>query len=286
VIKDFLAAAREEGFAFDTLPPTASPAEFKAFEHRFKISYAKTALAFGLTSGQVLGVYAFETGGNGFHTEQPISNGRAISTALGYAQLLAANSVNTIAAHGERIAAMLEKDGKFAKAALVRRMQAEILAAAGGHVPDVEVDARALGRTTLGRAVHAANLDRDIGPYIQSVKLADIIDHYREQARANGMPEAPLEPWRLEGMNLAGLVVGFQMDHPTLAKRLSLNFFKEDGYEANPVVGRGHTAEGVLAIIRDGMQGSFTRAAGYREMKAIFDGLTTAKRPTKARGSR
>ena len=75
-------------------------------EKEFKRRYAEEAIALGLAKDQVVRVYALETGGIGTYDMQagihPIKKtGRAISSALGYAQLLDANSVNELAQHGQ-----------------------------------------------------------------------------------------------------------------------------------------------------------------------------------------
>ena len=65
-------------------------------ELEFKRAYAKAAAAAGLTRDQIVGVYAFETGGNGtYDTQAGVSAKRpnAISPAVGYNQLLSTNSV-------------------------------------------------------------------------------------------------------------------------------------------------------------------------------------------------
>ena len=61
VIADFLKAAAEQyGFV-----PQRPPSELD-----FKRAYAKAAAAAGLTRDQIVGVYAFETGGNGTYDMQ------------------------------------------------------------------------------------------------------------------------------------------------------------------------------------------------------------------------
>ena len=108
-------------------------------EREFKRRYAQEALAVGLSKDQVVRVYALETGGQGTYDMQsgvnPISKqGRPISSALGYAQLLHANSTSELVKHGEmfarRLLAMAQAQGVppqraaelKKKAAIVRRM--------------------------------------------------------------------------------------------------------------------------------------------------------------------
>src|SRR5262249_19617431 len=72
-----------------------------------KRPYAKVAFAAGLTREQVVRIYAFESGGDGKYDvqaglEHPKPGARAISTALGYNQLLATNSVELMAEKGDQ----------------------------------------------------------------------------------------------------------------------------------------------------------------------------------------
>ena len=80
-----------------TTPPSngASCRDQPASEADFKRAYARAAAAAGLTRAQVVGVYAFETGGNGaYDTQAGVTPTRpaAISPALGYNQLLSTNT--------------------------------------------------------------------------------------------------------------------------------------------------------------------------------------------------
>src|SRR5207342_2047889 len=104
VVADFLKAAAEQ-FQFTPQRPAA--------EVDFKRAYARYALAAGLTREQALRVYSFETGGTGsFDVQAGIEHGgkRAISTAIGYNQLLTTNSVELLAEQGhEFIRALSDK---------------------------------------------------------------------------------------------------------------------------------------------------------------------------------
>src|SRR4051812_175710 len=80
----------------------------------FKRAYARAAAAAGLTREQAVRVYAFETGGNGNHDLQSgleySRRARAVSTAIGYNQLLTTNSVDLLAEQGhEFVRALTEK---------------------------------------------------------------------------------------------------------------------------------------------------------------------------------
>src|SRR5580704_14532322 len=81
--------------------PSAPEPQEPANDLEFKRAYALTAAAAGLTREQAVRVYAFETGGNGTHASQSGFHGtRAISTAIGYNQLLTTNTVELLAEQG------------------------------------------------------------------------------------------------------------------------------------------------------------------------------------------
>src|SRR5204863_4936777 len=95
-VADFLESAKAE-FEFVPTPTT---------ERDFRRKYAQEALAVGLTKDQVVRIYALETGGQGTYDMQsgisPITKqGKPISSALGYAQLLHANSTSELVKYGE-----------------------------------------------------------------------------------------------------------------------------------------------------------------------------------------
>ena len=103
-VADYLASAKRH---YNFTPERISESEYKR-------RYALEALSYGLSKDQVVRVFALETGGNGTADMQagihPITKkGRPISSALGYAQLLAANSVNVMAKHGPKFVARLER---------------------------------------------------------------------------------------------------------------------------------------------------------------------------------
>src|ERR1700681_2845547 len=81
-------------------------------EIEFKRAYARVALASGLTREQAVRVYSFETGGNGnYDMQSGLSasrpGSRAISTAIGYNQVLNTNSVELIADQGHEFVKVL-----------------------------------------------------------------------------------------------------------------------------------------------------------------------------------
>src|SRR5712672_983885 len=122
VVADLLKAAAAQ-FQFTPQRP--------ASEVDFKRAYARVAAAAGLTREQAVRVYSFETGGNGNHDMQSglsasRPGSRAISTAIGYNQLLTTNSVELLAEQGhDIIGALTAKDAQLSGDAR-RKMQHKI----------------------------------------------------------------------------------------------------------------------------------------------------------------
>jgi hypothetical protein len=268
VVADFLKAAAEH-FRFTPQRP--------ANEIEFKRAYARTAAAAGLTPEQAVRVYSFETGGNGHHDMQSglsasRPGSRAISTAIGYNQLLTTNSVSLLAEHGHEIvealtakAARLPGTARKAmdhKLAVLKRMVAFTRS-----VP-VRWSAHAkLARTPQGWAVHAMVLDIDVGPLLQTRKLLTSV-HF---ARAKGYTK-PLSAAELEMMNLTGDSTGLDMVTMPQAMRERVptaNFFQRGGYERNPVAIRHNTVAKLLAITDSRMDFN-SKLPGAKELAAAF----------------
>src|SRR5881398_1340177 len=105
VVADFLQAAAEQ---FQFVPQRPSS------EVEFKRAYARYAMAAGLTREQAVRVYSFETGDTGNHDMQSglsasRPGSRAISTAVGYNQLLTTNSVELLAEQGDEFVEALSE---------------------------------------------------------------------------------------------------------------------------------------------------------------------------------
>lgn len=264
-VEDFLAAAQS---VYGFVPQRISEIEFKR-------RYAREALALGLSRDQVLRVYALETGGIGTADMQaginPITKqGRAISTALGYAQLLHANSVNEIVKHGPafvaRLTAMTTAKGVSVqrvqelkgKIAVLRRM----IANARSVPNEWSAHVRYAG-TPPGLGIHALNIDGDIGPWLQVHKLSDIKKYAAEQGRPT------LTGVELELMNLAGPATGLEMMTTLGATAPTPNFFSRAGYERNSVV-RNRTGRELLLELDRRMDGHLTKP-GAVEFARIFD---------------
>jgi hypothetical protein len=264
-VADFLAHAKKQ---FGFVPKRAG-------ERDFKRSYAIEALKVGLTKDQVVRVYALETGGLGTYDMQsginPVTRqGKPISSALGYAQLLHANSTGELVKHGEafaqRLTTMAAKPGTPAeravelkdKAAIVRKMLK-----AARTVPNEWSAHQRFGKTPAGQSIHALNLDADVGPWMQVLKLKAL----KDSAAASGRPS--LTGAELELMNLAGPGTGLEMMTPLGGKVPTANFFSEGGYSRNPIV-RDKTAAELLAALEQRME-VHLKKAGSIEFAQVFD---------------
>ena len=267
-VADFLAAA---GSFYGFVPVTIT-------EREFKRRYAEEALALGLSKLQVVRVYALETGGRGtFDMQAGIDpetrKGRPISSALGYAQLLSANSISELVKYGEpfavRLTALANRPGVpgaraaalKAKVAALRKMHRAIRA-----IPNEWSEHVKFGNTPKGYGIHAVNLDADIGPWLQAIKLKGL----KEEAEKAGRPN--LSGAEIELMNLAGPRTGLEMMDPVASGMPTANFFSQGGYYRNSIV-REKTAAQLLAALDERME-SAMKKPGAIEFAAAFDEVT------------
>ena len=268
VVADLLKAAMEQ-FQFAPQRP--------ANELDFKRAYARVASAVGLTREQAVRVYAFETGGNGNHDMQSglsasRPGSRAISTAIGYNQLLTTNSVELVAERGDEIVkALTDKAAQLSgparrviehKIAVLKRMVAFTRS-----VPDEWAAHEKLAGTPQGWAVHAMVLDIDVGPLLQTHKLLTSVIFARNKGYTR-----PLTAAELEMMNLTGDGTGLDMVTMPQAMREQVptsNFFQRSGYERNPVAIRTNTVAKLLAVT-DSRMDSNSNNQGAKDLAAAF----------------
>jgi hypothetical protein len=264
-IPDYLRAAKKHyGFVPERIP-----------EREFKRRYAAEALRLGLNSDQVVRVYALETSGLGTADMQagihPIKRtGRPISSALGYAQLLAANSVNELQKHGRRFLSRLQtlaQDPNLSssrrkalkkKIAALKRMIARV-----NRVPKRWSSHQAFARTGPGMGIHPINIDGDIGPWLQVIKLKGVHDIARRAGRGD------ISPTELELMNLAGPGTGLEMMTSVGLGMPTVNFFSRRGYERNTIV-RGRTSRELLVKLGKRMDIN-VRNSGAKEFYQVFE---------------
>jgi hypothetical protein len=222
-------------------------------------------------------VYSFETCGNGNHdmqsglsTSRPGS--RAISTAIGYNQLLTTNSVELLAEQGNDIVRALTEKAAPLSGASRRAMEHKIsvlkrMVALARSVPDEWSQHEKLGDTPQGWALHAMVLDIDVGPLLQTHKLLTSVIF----ARAKGYAR-PLTAAELEMMNLTGDSTGLDMVTMPQAMREQVptsNFFQRGGYERNPVAIRNNTVAKLLDVTDRRMDSNST-LPGAKELAAAF----------------
>jgi len=268
VVADLLKAAAEH-FQFAPQRP--------AGELEFKRAYARVASAAGLTREQAVRVYSFETGGTGNHDMQSglsasRPGSRAISTAIGYNQLLTSNSVELIAEQGQEFVKALTAKAAPLSASQRQAMDHKIAAlkrmvALARSVPDEWAQHEKLGNTPQGWAIHAMVLDIDVGPLLQTHKLLTSVIFAREKGFMR-----PLTAAELEMMNLTGDGTGLDMVTMPQAMRQQVptsNFFQRSGYERNPVAIRNNTVAKLLAVT-DSRMDSNSNLPGAKELAAAF----------------
>jgi hypothetical protein len=267
VVADFLAAAQTE-FKFLPRQPQS--------EGEFKRAYAEVALAAGLNKQQIVRIYSFEAGGNGGYDVQAglehNKSAHAITTALGYNQLLATNSVEVVAESGSHFvkalaarAATLSGPGKAALEAKIAILHKMI--AVARSVPDAWNEHQALAGTSKGLAIHALNLDVDIGPYLQTQKLLDSVVFARRKGYAETLTAAELEM-----MNLTGDGNGFDMitmPREWRARVPTANFFQRGGYRDNPVAQRNNVVAKLIAAT-DAHMDREIKLQGSKELAAAL----------------
>jgi hypothetical protein len=270
-IPDYLDAAKS---VYNFVPERVS-------EKEFKLRYAAEAAALGLSKEQVVRIYALETGGVGTYDMQagihPIKKtGRPISSALGYAQLLDANSVNELARSGAtfiaRINAKLrDPSNSPARTALLKRKLAVLkkMYANVKHQPfewDVQ---QAYAKTREGMGIHTLNIDGDIGPMLQAMKLKTLQETAAKQGKYS------LSGAEMELMNLAGPVTGLEMMQSPGLEAPTTNFFARRAYYVNKMV-KGLTGSQLQAELDRRMAQAIT-TPGSLEFAAAFDSVSTRR---------
>lgn len=232
-------------------------------------------MALGLNKEQVVRIYALETGGIGTYDMQagihPVrKSGRAISSALGYAQLLDANSVNELSKNGKDFIKRLERMAASPKASAERRsiLKSKIVALRkmytnAKRVPYNWSRHQKYAKTPQGMGMHALNIDGDIGPMLQAIKLRSLKDFARKYGRSS------LSGAEMEAMNLAGPVTGLELMSPVGRKAPVTNFFSRRAYYVNKMV-IGLRGEELLAELDRRMTES-VKTKGSIEFAEAFD---------------
>ncbi|HZO45308.1 MAG TPA: hypothetical protein VFB68_05410 [Xanthobacteraceae bacterium] len=259
VVADFVKAAADH-YRFAPQRP--------ANDLEFKRAYAREAKAAGLTREQIVRIYAFETGGNGTYDVQsglthPRPNARAISTAVGYNQLLTTNSVSLLAGYGDHfVQALKVRNTDDNKVAHLRRM-----IAFSRTVPNQWGEHDKLAKTRGGMGIHAAVLDRDFGPLLQVQKLLNSVKFAQTKGH-----DARLTAAELEMMNLTG--DGNGIDLVTMPQSMrdrvpTSNFFQRGGYERNGIARRTGTVAALYAEM-NGIMDRLSQQPGAKELASAF----------------
>lgn len=259
VVADFLKAAADH-YRFAPQRPTN--------DLDFKRAYARAAKAAGLTRDQIVRIYAFETGGNGTYDVQsglthPRPNARAISTAIGYNQLLTTNSVSLLAGYGDRfLHALQERNVADGKVAYLKRM-----IAFSRTVPNQWGEHDKLAKTRGGMGIHAAVLDRDFGPLLQVQKLLNSVKFANTKGYTARLTAAELEMMNLtgdgNGFDLVTMPQSFRERVPTS------NFFQRGGYERNGIARRTGTVAALYAEM-NGIMDRLSQQPGAKELASAF----------------
>ena len=282
VVADFL---RQAKIHFNFVP------EKPASELDYKHAYAQTALAAGLGKEQAVRIYGFEAGGNGQYDvqaglESKTKTAKPISTALGYNQLLVANTLGLLAEHGDDFIDTLKDRAASTNGERHKQLTQKIIALRrmvkyAHSFPNRWSTHVRVAHSSKGWGLHALILDVDIGPLLQTQKLVTSLDY----ARSKGYNRA-LSAAELEMMNLTGDGNGFDMVTIPVSMRDKIptaNFFERDGYQRNPVAIRNNVVATLLAATERKMD-HHAALDGAKDMATAFEDVSHIPAPEK-RGS-
>jgi hypothetical protein len=267
VVADFIAAAQQQFNFVPRLPQS---------DLEFKQIYAQVAAAAGLTKDQIVRIYSFEATGNGsYDVEAGLEynkHARAITTALGYNQLLATNSVEIIAEKGPQFIDEFRTEAAQLPDGQRRALEDKIdvlrkMVAFARSVPDDWNRHEVLAGTEKGLGVHALNLDIDVGPLLQTQKLLDSVVFARRKGVTRTLTAAELEM-----MNLTGDGNGFDMVTMPADWRERVptsNFFRPSGYFDNPVAQHNNVVARLIAAT-DARMDEETKKQGARDLAAAL----------------
>ena len=267
VIADFVAAAQQQFNFVPRMPQN---------DIQFKQVYAQVAQSAGLTKDQVVRIYSFEATGNGsYDVEAGLEynkHARAITTALGYNQLLATNSVEIVAEKGSQFIDEFRTEAGTLANGQRQALESKIevlrkMVAFARSVPDDWNQHEVLANTEKGLGVHALNLDIDVGPLLQTQKLLDSIVFARRKGVTRTLTAAELEM-----MNLTGDGNGFDivtMPQQWREQVPTSNFFRPSGYFDNPVAQRNNVVAKLIAAT-DARMDEETKKQGAKDLAAAL----------------
>jgi hypothetical protein len=145
-----------------------------------------------------------------------------------------------------------------AKAAILRRMLRS-----ARSVPNEWSHHVRFGGTPAGLGIHTLNMDADVGPWLQVLKLKGLQEDAVKAGRHS------LSGSEIELMNLAGPRTGLEMMTPVAREMPTTNFFSEGGYYRNTIV-RDKTAAELLKALNDRMEVNIKKP-GAVEFAQVFD---------------
>ncbi len=177
-----------------------------------------------------------------------------------------------LAVHGDEFVKTLSQKAVTlppeARAALHRKIDAlRRMIAQSRTVPKQWAEHDKLANTPVGYGMHAAVLDRDIGPLLQTQKLLNSVLF----ARMRGV-KRPLTGAELELMNFTGDGNGIDMVlMPNALREIvpTSNFFQQRGYERNPVARRTGTVARLIADM-DSRMDRYSQNPGAKEMQGLM----------------
>ncbi len=203
----------------------------------------------------------------------PSPKARAISSAIGYNQLLTPNSIGLMAAHGDRSLTTLQaKSRNLVRPGACRDRQEDRSDQEDGHVlplrcPTSGASEKLAQTKRAGVGIHAALFDIDLGPLLQAHKLVESMTFAKSKGH-----EAPLTGAELEMMNLTG--DGNGIDLVTMPDEMrsqvpTSNFFQRGGYERNPIARRTAVVSALYASMNAKMDRT-SQLPGAVELQGAF----------------
>ena len=153
------------------------------------------------------------------------------------------------------------------KARILSRMWAD-----ARSVPGSWASHQAYAKTPQGLGIHAINLDGDIGPMLQAIKLLGL----KEEAEKAG--KGQLKGCEMELMNLAGPGTGLEiLLWPAASAAPTPNFFARKAYSVNKMA-QNLTGAGLLAELDKRMDADISKP-GAIEFAAAFDDIAHTPLP-------
>ena len=126
-----------------------------------------------------------------------------------------------------------------------------------------------------GLAIHALNLDIDVGPLLQTQKLLDSVVFAKNRQYPKALTAAELEMMNLtgdgNGLDMISLPPEMRDQVPTS------NFFQRGGYDRNPVASRNPTVAQLIAATNAVMDRE-SSLQGAKTLGSFYDRVRPGKR--------